>query len=232
MKRYRQHLNRDIPEFLDKEKEEPNPDFTKLRFFHGAEYGDELARPHHHACIFGHDFTDKEIFHEEEGIITYYSKTLESLWGNGFCTTSDLTIESAAYVARYCLKKINASQTSPEKYHEHYNTTCFTTGEIQTKLPEYATMSRQPGIGKEWYDRFNSDIFPHDTTIFKGKNIKTPRYYENLLRSSDPHAYDSLKTTRNLNAQKHLADYTPARLLLREKHKNLTLKQLNRKLHS
>ena len=199
----------------------------KIRFFHGAEYGDNLGRPHHHACIFGHDFSDKEIFSECEGIYTYYSPTLENLWGHGFCTTTELTLQSAAYVARYCLKKING-----KNQNEHYQTTDPYTGEIQIKIPEYATMSRKPGIGRDWYEKFNSDIFPHDTTIYKGKNIKTPRYYENLLRSTDEIAYTLLKETRKHNAQKHAADNTPARLLVREKVKIYSMKDLQRKLHN
>ena len=201
-----------------------------IRFYHGAEYGDNLGRPHHHACIFGHIFNDLEAFHECEGIITYYSPLLEKIWGHGFATVSELTLQSAAYVARYCMKKING-----EKKHDHYTTTDPYTGEIQTKIPEYATMSRGGRTGKglayDWYQKFNSDIFPHDTTIYKGKNIKTPRYYENLLRSTDEIAYTLLKETRVANAQKHLADHTPARLLVREKIKLLNYNDLNRKLH-
>ena len=231
MKRYRLSLNRGIPEYLDKSREFPNPEFTRIRYYHGAEYGDELKRPHHHACIFGHDFEDKEIFHECEGILTYYSKTLEEIWGHGFATTSDLTLQSAAYVARYCMKKITTSQQSEEKHYAHYETTCPITGEIKTLLPEYATMSRNPGIGRDWYDRYHTDIFPHDTTIYKGKNIKTPRYYENLLRSSNELAFDLVKEKRKAHALLHKSDNTPSRLRAREKVKQLTYNQLNRKLH-
>ena len=232
MKRYRLSLNRGIPEFLDKQKEFPNPAFTKLRYYHGAEYGDELQRPHYHACIFGHDFTDKEIFKECEGIITYYSPELERLWGHGFATTSDLTLQSAAYVARYCMKKVNASQQSQEKHYVHYERTCEITGEITSVLPEYSTMSRSPGIGKDWYDKFHTDIFPHDTTIYKGKNIKTPRYYENLLRSTCEDTFDKIKEERRKHIERHKADTTPARLRAREKVKILTLNKLNRKIHN
>ncbi len=233
MKRYRLSLNRDIPEFLDKEKLIKNPDFTILRFFHGAEYGDNLKRPHHHACIFGHDFEDKEIFSECEGIITYYSPTLENLWGHGFATTSDVTLNSAAYVARYCMQKITAHDQSEDKYHEHYQTTCPYTGEITIKIPEYGTMSRNPGLGKDWYDRYHSDIFPHDTCIINGRQVRTPRYYENLLRSSDLPLFEEIKSKRKTKALASLSDHTPARLRTREKVTQLNLKanQL-RKIHN
>lgn len=214
MKRYRKYLGE-----------------KRIRYYHGAEYGDQLQRPHHHACIFGHDFPDKEIFHECEGIITYYSPTLEKLWGHGFATTSDLTLQSAAYVARYCMKKITASEKSEDKYHDHYQTTDPYTGEIIERVPEYATMSRKPGIGRDWYDRYHSDIFPYDTTIYKGKNIKTPRYYENLLRSADLPSYEAIKASRKAKALSPTSQYenSPARLRTKERIKLLT--QFKRKLH-
>lgn len=199
----------------------------KIRFFHGAEYGDNLGRPHHHVCIFGHQFDDLEIFKECEGIYTYYSPTLEKLWGKGFCTSTDLTLESAAYVARYTLKKITG-----DAKHEHYATSCPITGEIRHLQPEYGTMSRKPGIGKEWYDKFHTDIFPHDTTIYKGRNIKTPRYYENLLRSQNLDLYEEIKARRKTKALQKLENNEPKRLRAREQHKILSMKRNNRSLHN
>ncbi len=230
IKRYRQELNRGIKRFLDEKKEKENPEFTILRYYHGAEYGDELGRPHHHACIFGHQFADREVWAENEGIITYTSRTLEKLWTHGFVTTQDLTIGNADYCARYAMKKITTSQQSEEKYHAHYERTCPITGEIKTLQSEYSTMSRSPGIGKDWYDKFNSDIFPHDTTIYKGKNVKTPRFYDELLRQIDKKTYDIIKIKRKKSALLHGADNTPARLKAREKVKTLTYDKLKRKL--
>lgn len=199
---------------------------TKIRFYHGAEYGDELNRPHHHAIIFGHEFSDKEAYHECEGLITYYSPALERLWGKGFCTTAEVTLESAAYVARYCTKKITG-----DKADEHYTKTCETTGEVQTVIPEYSTMSRKPGIGRDWYQKYSADIFPHDTCVIRGKTVRTPRYYENLLRSTDELAYDDVKSIRKARALLHSADQTPDRLRAREKVKLASMHSINRKLH-
>ena len=185
-----------------------------------GEYGEhprtgKICRPHYHALLFGYDPHDREHFDENEGIITYTSEYLASIWGRGYITVGDLTIESAAYVARYSLKKITTSQTSEDKYHAHYETICQTTGEIRQAEPEYSNMPRRPGIASDWYAQYHSDIFPHDTTIYKGKNIKTPRYYENLLRSSDLSAFETLKANRKKQALLHAKDNTPARLVQR-----------------
>lgn len=205
---------------------------TKIRFFHGAEYGDQLHRPHHHAIIFGHIFDDLEPFRECEGIITYYSPTLEKLWGHGFCTVGEATFQSAAYVARYCMKKVSTGKNSQDKHYAHYEKVCSTTGETRQILPEYATMSRRPGIGSEWYSKFHPDIFPHDTCIVKGKQVKTPRYYENLYRSTDVSAFEELKERRKQAAIAHLDNNTPERLRVREKVKLASMANLNRNLHN
>jgi len=204
-----------------------------LRYLLCGEYGEGVGhRPHYHALIFGQDFKDKEIFAENEGILTYTSEILSDVWNKGFVTTADLTIESAAYVARYNLKKVNASQTSQDKYHAHYERVCETTGEIRQLHKEYAHMSTNPGIARDWYNKYNSDIFPYDTTIHNGKRVKTPRYYENLLRSADPETFEEIKAERRRRAALHAENNTPVRLRVREKVKKASIKNLTRVLHS
>jgi len=198
----------------------------KIRYYYCGEYGDQLKRPHYHMCLFGHAYTDLDIHNEVEGIYTYVSPILEQQWGKGFCTVQDLTIGNAAYCARYILKK----QTG-EKKHEHYEKVCEITGEIRQIQPEYSDMSRRPGIAKEWYDKYHKDIFPYDTTIYRGKNVKTPRYYENLLRSTDLSTFDQIKADRKAKAQDHLADQTPERLRAREKVKLASMRNHKRILH-
>lgn len=77
----------------------------KIRFFHCGEYGEKLSRPHYHAILFNYDFPDKKVFSEKNGNTIYTSELLEDIWGKGFCTIGDVTFQSAAYVARYVMKK-------------------------------------------------------------------------------------------------------------------------------
>ena len=88
-----------------------NPEASQFRYFHCGEYGDRRHRPHLHACIFGIDYTGDRIYsHTRNGNKLYRSATLDKLWGRGDCIIGDLTFESAAYVARYCLKKITGTK--------------------------------------------------------------------------------------------------------------------------
>ena len=85
----------------------------RIRFFHCGEYGESTSRPHYHAIIFGYDFPDKKKWRTtDRGDILYRSPLLETLWDKGSSEIGSVTFESAAYVARYSLKKITC------RYHD------------------------------------------------------------------------------------------------------------------
>lgn len=143
----------------------------KIRYYHAGEYGEKLQRPHHHACLFNFDFPDKYLWSTSGGNKLYRSNILEKLWSDpksglsyGFSAIGDVTFESAAYVARYVTKKITGDQA--KAYY-------------RGREPEYTTMSRRPGIGKAWIDKYPSDVYPHDFVHVRGNHkCKPPRYYD------------------------------------------------------
>lgn len=204
MKRYRKHV---YPK--------------KIRYFHCGEYGEKLSRPHYHAIIFGHRFGDLDPVRPR----LFSSPTLESLWGHGFVTIGDVSIESAAYVARYVCKKI----TGPNAC-KHYETMDTTTGEVHQVRPEYVTMSRRPGIAHDWFRQFHSDVFNYDYVIHKGKKQRTPKYYDRLYREAFPEAFEEIRDTRRSNAKLHADNNTPDRLAVRETVLRARLDQLKRNL--
>ena len=61
----------------------------RIRYYHCGEYGEQLDRPHYHACLFNLGFSDKELFEQNDGVNLFVSKTLEKLWSYGFCTVGD-----------------------------------------------------------------------------------------------------------------------------------------------
>jgi hypothetical protein len=205
----------------------------KVRFYHCGEYGDNNNRPHYHAVLFGYNFDDwVYLFDSASGSPIYTSPTLEKIWGNGFVTIGECTFESAAYVARYVLKKINGNkkeEINTETGLKHYERYCSQTGRIVEVMPEYTTMSRRPGIGHSWISRYTLDCYPKDFTTINGIRMKPPKYYDQYIKNIDPDMYDDIKAGRSLEAFKS-TDNTVSRLLAREKVKEAQNKQLKRSL--
>ena len=185
----------------------------KIRYYHCGEYGDQLDRPHYHACLFNLDFPDKELFQEREGNLLFTSQILSELWPYGFSTIGELTFESAAYTARYCLKKVTGKNA-----HDHY-LRCDEDGVAFWLEPEYTTMSRRPGIGKDWYEKYKSDLFPSDEVPVPGSGVfkKVPRYYETILQSEDADTHEEIKRVRRAFREAHADEYTPERLMAKYK---------------
>lgn len=205
----------------------------KIRYYHCGEYGDKNNRPHYHGLIFGFNFSDwVYLFDSPSGVPIYTSPTLEKIWQKGFVTVGHVTFESAAYCARYILKKINgpkADEVNPETGLKHYERFNSFTGEIHEVLPEYTTMSRRPGIGANWINKYAGDCYPKDYTSLNGRIVKIPKYYDKYIKAIDADMYDDIKAGRQLNA--YLSDdNNVARLSAREKVKEAQNKKLKRSL--
>lgn len=183
-----------------------------FRFFHCGEYGEEFGRPHYHAIIFGYDFPDKVFFSYSGDEKIYTSDLLTSLWGLGQCKVAGVSFESAAYVARYALKKISGDSAD-----RHYSRVHPVTGEEYLLEREYATMSRRPGIARDWFLKFGNEVFPCDEVISRGFSSRPPRYYDSLLSVSEPSVFDSIKRKRLSEISKHAANCTGERLKVRER---------------
>lgn len=197
-----------------------------IRFFHCGEYGSRLRRPHYHVLVFNFDFEDRVLWSERNGTRLFVSKTLEDLWGKGFCTIGDVTFESAGYVARYILKKVTGD--SSPMYYGGLN-------------PEYVTMSRRPGIGYGWYKKYKNDVYPEGSVVVNGVKYVAPSYYDKLYAIDDPAGWERLKLKREadsvnyvddvVNGQRLLVDNSsPRRLNVRETVKMSKICKLSRSL--
>lgn len=190
---------------------EPNA----LRFFLCGEYGEETNRPHYHAILFGIDFADKKKHStNERGDQRWTSEKLEKIWGMGRCELGTVTPQSAGYVARYCMKKING-ELAPDHY--------------QGKHPEFARMSRRPGIGKQHYDQYSNEIFHRGFIVNNGKQAKIPSFYDRQLDKENPELLNRVKRERQKQALTRKIDSTPERLKVRESVKQAQITQLKRK---
>jgi hypothetical protein len=195
----------------------------KIRFFHCGEYGELHQRPHYHACLFGLDFKDKKLWQITKEIPLYTSKELQELWPYGFSTIGQVTFKSAAYVARYIMKKVTG-----DKAEQHYQVTDPQTGEITQRTPEYTTMSRRPGIGKNWLEKYEADVYPGDFVVIAGKKMRPPKFYDRQYEIADPKTWTRIKSRRKINAKKNPEENTTERLTVRRKVKEAQAELLKR----
>jgi hypothetical protein len=155
----------------------------------------------------------------------YRSAELEALWPFGHSSIGDVTFESAAYVARYIMKK----QTG-KSAESHYKRIDPETGEYLNLKPEFNKMSLKPGIGCDFYKKYTSDIYPQDYVILRGKKVKPPKYYDKQYKIDHPYEYDELLYMRENNAKLNSEDNTPERLIVKETVTLAKLQKLKRNL--
>lgn len=220
MKRYRRHLGN-----------------KKIRFYACGEYGDsETKRPHYHALIFGHEFSDKEFFRcTDNGDNLYLSATLDRIWSHGHCQIGAVTFESAAYVARYIMKKVKANEKDrvldycgnkiSTREYAQYSRCDPQTGEATLVTPEFTTMSRRPGIGQGWYQKYGGETYRDDYIIINGVKCQPPKYYDEQYPD-----IQLIKQHRKKRAIENRADNTTERLLVKERCKILKMDSLKRNL--
>lgn len=183
-----------------------------IRVFYCGEYGPKLGRPHYHAILFNHDFKDKKfMFNNGRGEPIFSSEELDDLWEHrGITSVGAMTFDSAAYCARYCMKKINGKMAD-----SHYEVYDLDTGERGWRVPEFAHMSRRGGIGKGHLLKYLSDVYPSDFVVVNGVKARPPRFYDGLYEVLEPQKFSLLKKRRVRNAKRHSDNNTPDRLKVR-----------------
>ncbi len=178
-----------------------------IRFYAAGEYGDRSLRPHYHIILFNFYPPDGELIRLRP-MPLYISESLFKLWPFGYHSFGMVTFDSAAYVARYCTKKI----TGPAA-EVHY----------QGREPEFALMSRRPGIGAPWLERFQQDVYPSDTVVLRdGLKLRPPKYFDNLYDKFIGNL-DSIKIKRRISALCSFKDYlnNDLNLAINSRHQDL-----------
>lgn len=185
MKRFRERLRKPSGEA------EPTP-----RYYMCGEYGDVHSRPHYHALLFGYSPPDKRFYKcASDGSQLYTSEFLDSVWQKGQVIVGAVTFESAAYVARYIMKKELGANVSDAR-----EILDVETGEITFRAHEYSRRSLKPGLGASWFAKYRSDVFPHDRVLSRGVKSKVPKYYDVLLERDSPLYLAELKALRRSKA--------------------------------
>lgn len=184
------------------------------RYMIGNEYGEVNGRPHAHWALFGWQPDDLKYWRKSEsGAKLYRSQWFEEkIWPWGHVEIGEVTQETVQYIAKYCIKRVYGDAAEA-----HYRRQDPVTGEFYQLPPESMHVSTKPAIGRTWYEKFGAgDVAPWDYVVADGKEFKPPRYYDKLLRRSDPDRYEEMQWERVVDARTRVADSTPERLATRE----------------
>lgn len=199
-----------------------------MRYFGCGEYGGLRQRPHYHDIFFGVHFEDRYPWmRSPAGELLYRSPLLERAWPFGHVLIGSVTRQSAAYVARYVIKKITGEPAA-----EHYTRCHPVTGEVCKVRPEFIVMSRRPGIGAGWYERFASDAFPSDFVVMDGRRVPVPAFYKRRLDAEDERTALRILAKRKAAGRLHADNNTDDRLQVREEVQRLRMERLHRALEA
>lgn len=216
---------RDVQLFMKRLRKAKNSTTDNpVRFFLGGEYGDTNRRPHYHALLFNCMFSDlKQIGRNARGEALYSSSELSGLWSvdgvpMGHCSLGAVTLDSAIYCAKYALKALNVTDASPPeaiKAYEDRYVVYDADGIVHERAREFAVMSRRPGIGAGYYEKFGQEIRDHDNVVVQGRKVRPTRFYDLRSDRADSAAYARVKKDRKRVAVLAKPDNTPERLAVK-----------------
>ncbi len=210
--------------------------FDNIRFYACGEYGEEFGRPHFHLLLFNLPIPDKVYWftnHEHEKI--YTSESLSKIWSKGIVSIGDVTWNSAAYVARYVVKKQKGNTSGLVDVVGHL---------VSGIVPEFVRMSRKPGIARKYYDENKHQFYETDEIVMsvrgKVRTIKPPRYFDKLydIDCEDPFVMQEIKQRRAENAKESMKQQLERTTLneeeylaVKERNKIAQVDKLKRKLN-
>lgn len=161
-----------------------------IRFMLAGEYGTEDERPHIHVILFNcplppETFKVHRVDWKKQTI--YRNQIIEKTWTHGYSEIAEANWNTIAYVARYITKKQNGPQ-SEEEYAK------------KGQIKEFFITSRNPGIGKKYYDLHKDEIYKYDKVLIKNNKgsywIKPPTYYDHFYEKEHPEEFEELKRKR------------------------------------
>lgn len=165
---------------------------SNIKYFYCGEYGSTTFRPHYHILVFGWQPDDLEYWKTVNGYPYFLSESLSRVWGHGFITVGQVTWETAAYTARYTLKKLRKADEWDRR--EEFGL-----------LPEYVRMSLKPGIGREYYELNKEKIYELDEIILpregKARVVKPPKYYDKMFDIEQPNRMEEIREARETVAR-------------------------------
>lgn len=180
-------LNRlDLHRFIDNLRH----NYSCIRYFACGEYGETFGRPHYHLIMWNLPLNDLEFARKSKnGLNLYQSPWLNEKWSRGQVLVGEVNWETSAYVARYVTKKHTKEQ------NEELN-----------RENEFVVMSRKPGIGAEYYEKYKDKIYKNDSIIVLTSKsnpsvVKPPKYFDRLYKLQNESKLEKLKAVREKSAR-------------------------------
>lgn len=187
-------VKKDLQDFMKRLRKKFSE--RRIRFYAAGEYGDRTFRPHYHLICFGIGLTDISDLHShginELGQAYYISDSIARVWNNGFVLLSAVSWKTCAYVARYVTKKLGSH---------------VLTRDYLNQLPEFALMSRKPGLGADYF-ALHPDCLDYQSIDLSspegGLQVRIPKYYLKKLENLDPVKYNQMKAQRQAYSEDKL----------------------------
>lgn len=115
---------------------------VRLRYYGVGEYGERSGRPHYHLAVFG--LPSCEYGRSRYGV-PYNKKNccsacdaVRDTWGKGIVHLDQLNLVTAGYISQYVTKKMTSKEDR----------------RLKGRHPEFARMSRKPGIGLGYLQKY------------------------------------------------------------------------------
>lgn len=141
---------KDLTDFLKRLRFDYHP--QKLRYFYVGEYGSRTERPHYHLALFNYPACDRGVtVLNRRGDCCGTCDHVREIWGKGLVYSGQLEDSSAAYIAGYVTKKMTSKEDA----------------RLCGRHPEFARMSRKPGLGATFVPEVASALLSHnlDSTL-------------------------------------------------------------------
>lgn len=156
----------------------------EIRFFGAGEYGSTTYRPHYHLLLFGLEIYDLVYWSRgTDDNPLYTSNELEGVWQKGRVIVGEFSWSTAAYTARYCMKKLKGKES---KGYERAGIS-----------PEFTRMSRRPGIGMNFYVQNYEQILQRDSyMLVNGRTASPPRLFLDKMAEAFPSRVEEIRRAR------------------------------------
>jgi len=90
-------------------------------------------------------------------------------------------------------------------------------------------MSRRPGLGRAWIEKYTNDVYPDDFVLKGTVKLPPPRYYDHVYELDNPKGFEQIKKARTLKAKQNACETTPERLAVKERLKYKQMQRLSKR---